>query len=154
MRLVLGGLNTLTPDEARKLAASLLAKVKLGGDPAAERSQARKSENVAELLDLFISNHIRVWAYGQISCREADDPRMKTVDEFLETLQCQNVYSRQVTIPDQSPEGILTGDFLTGWGDSRADELQESPIDQCDEDLQRSARAGRGKRLQPMLATR
>ena len=58
-RLVLGGLNTLTPDEARKLAASLLAKVKLGADPAAERSQARKAENVAELLELFMSNHIR-----------------------------------------------------------------------------------------------
>ena len=58
-RLVLGKFNTLTPDEARKLAASLLAKVKLGADPAAERSQARKAENVGELLDLFMDNHIR-----------------------------------------------------------------------------------------------
>ena len=53
-RLVLGSLKTLTPDEARKLAASLLAKVKLGADPAAERSRARKAENVGELLDLFL----------------------------------------------------------------------------------------------------
>jgi hypothetical protein len=58
-RLVLGRLNTLTPDEARKLAATLLAKVKLGADPAAERSEARKAENVGELLDLFMDNHIR-----------------------------------------------------------------------------------------------
>ena len=58
-RLVLGRLNTLTPDEARKLAASLLAEVKLGADPAAERSEARKAENVGELLELFMDNHIR-----------------------------------------------------------------------------------------------
>ena len=58
-RLVLGRLNTLTPDEARKLAASLLAEVKLGANPAAERSEARKAENVGELLELFMDNHIR-----------------------------------------------------------------------------------------------
>jgi hypothetical protein len=55
---VLGRLNTLTPDEARKLAASLLAKVKLGADPAAERSEAEKAQNVDELLDLFMDSHI------------------------------------------------------------------------------------------------
>jgi len=58
-RLVLGKLNTLTPDEARKLAGSLLAKVKLGADPAAERARARKAETVGELLDLFMDHHIR-----------------------------------------------------------------------------------------------
>ena len=58
-RLVLGRTNALTPDEARKLAASLLAKVKLGADPAADRAQARKAETVGEVLDLFMNNHIR-----------------------------------------------------------------------------------------------
>ena len=58
-RLVLGRLNTLAPDEARKLAASLLARVKLGADPAAERAQARKAESVGELIDLFMDHHVR-----------------------------------------------------------------------------------------------
>jgi integrase len=58
-QMVLGRSSTLTPDQARKLAGSLLAKAKLGADPAEERSQARKAENVGELLDLFLANHIR-----------------------------------------------------------------------------------------------
>jgi integrase len=37
----------------------LLAKVRLGADPAEERVQARKAESVGDLLDLFIANHIR-----------------------------------------------------------------------------------------------
>ena len=58
-RIVLGRLNSLTPEAARKEAGALLAKVRLGSDPAAERSQARKAESVGDLLDLFMANHIR-----------------------------------------------------------------------------------------------
>jgi hypothetical protein len=42
-QMVLGRSSTLTPDQARKLASSLLAKVRLGADPAEERVQARKA---------------------------------------------------------------------------------------------------------------
>jgi integrase len=58
-RLVLGRSNALTPDQARKLASELLAKVRLGADPAEERSQARTAETLGDLLDLFMDNHIR-----------------------------------------------------------------------------------------------
>jgi integrase len=59
-RLVLGTPKTLTPGEARKQAAQLLAKVRLGADPSAERTEARKANTVCELMAAFLNDHIRV----------------------------------------------------------------------------------------------
>jgi hypothetical protein len=50
--MVIGTPGTLTPDQARTQAAALLAKVKLGADPAGERSDGRKADDVRELLAL------------------------------------------------------------------------------------------------------
>jgi hypothetical protein len=41
-RIVLGSAGTLTPDQARKAARDVLARVALGEDPAASRSAARQ----------------------------------------------------------------------------------------------------------------
>ena len=59
-RLVLGTPKTLTPNQARTQAAALLAQVKLGADPAQERSEARKADSVSDLLTSFMDGHIRV----------------------------------------------------------------------------------------------
>ena len=58
-RMVIGTPATLTPEQAREAAETLLAKVKLGADPAAERSSARKAETVDDLLDSFIAKHLK-----------------------------------------------------------------------------------------------
>jgi integrase len=58
-RMVIGTPKNLTPEEARNLASGILARVRLGGDPAAERTTARKAENVSELLKAFMDDHIR-----------------------------------------------------------------------------------------------
>jgi hypothetical protein len=57
--MVIGTRKNLTPEEARNLASGILARVRLGGDPAAERTNARKAENVSELLKAFMDDHIR-----------------------------------------------------------------------------------------------
>jgi Arm DNA-binding domain len=57
-RMVIGTPKNLTPEEARNLAAGLLARVRLGEDPAAERSNARKAETVSDLLTTFMDDHI------------------------------------------------------------------------------------------------
>jgi integrase len=57
-RMVIGTPATLTPEKAREAAEKLLASVKLGADPAAERGAARKAETVDELLDSFIEKHL------------------------------------------------------------------------------------------------
>jgi integrase len=58
-RMVIGTPNTLTPDQARTQAAALLAKVKLGADPAGERSDGRKADDVRDLLARFMDDHVR-----------------------------------------------------------------------------------------------
>jgi hypothetical protein len=58
-RMVLGPSKNVTPEEARSRAAGILAEVRLGGDPAAKRSEARAADNVRDLLASFMDNHVR-----------------------------------------------------------------------------------------------
>jgi integrase len=58
-RMVIGTPSTLTPDQARTRAAALLARVKLGADPAGERSLGRKADDVQDLLARFMDDHVR-----------------------------------------------------------------------------------------------
>jgi integrase len=58
-RMVLGSAKNIAPEEARNRAAGILAEVRLGGDPAANRSEARAAENVRDLLTSFMDNHVR-----------------------------------------------------------------------------------------------
>ena len=58
-RMVLGSAKNITPDEARNRAAGILAEVRLGGDPAANRSEERAADNVRDLLTSFMDNHVR-----------------------------------------------------------------------------------------------
>src|SRR5262245_44949932 len=53
-RLTLGRVGTLTPDEARELAKDMLAKVRAGQDPAAQKAEAKAAKTVGELCDLYI----------------------------------------------------------------------------------------------------
>ena len=57
-RMVIGTPATLSPEKAREAAEKLLASVKLGADPAAERGAARKAETVGDLLDAFVEKHL------------------------------------------------------------------------------------------------
>jgi integrase len=58
-RMVIGTLATLSPEKARAEAEKLLASVKLGGDPAAARSEARRAETVNDILDDYVENHAK-----------------------------------------------------------------------------------------------
>ncbi len=58
-RMVIGTPKNLTPEEARNQASGILARVRLGHDPAAERSNAQKAETISELLTSFMDDHIR-----------------------------------------------------------------------------------------------
>lgn len=58
-RMVIGTPATLTPEKAREAAEKLLAQVKLGADPAADRTAARRAETVGDILDTYISNHAK-----------------------------------------------------------------------------------------------
>ncbi|QFR34724.1 tyrosine-type recombinase/integrase [Ancylobacter sp. TS-1] len=49
-----------TPEGARKLAATMLASVRLGADPAEERAEARDALTLREVADLFFADHVDV----------------------------------------------------------------------------------------------
>lgn len=59
-RMVIGTPKNLTPEDARNLASDILARVRLGEDPAADRSSARKADTVSDLFASFMGDHIRV----------------------------------------------------------------------------------------------
>jgi integrase len=55
-RMVLGTPKTLTPDEARNLASGVLAQVRLGADPAGEKTASRRAESVRDILDVYLDH--------------------------------------------------------------------------------------------------
>jgi hypothetical protein len=57
--MVLGRHGVLTPDEARAHAKTILGAVAAGQDPAKERSQAKSGVPIAQLVELFISEHAK-----------------------------------------------------------------------------------------------
>jgi integrase len=57
-RLKLGDLGELTPQQARQIARTAMSRVRLGSDPAAERSAIRRQITVATLAEEFIADHV------------------------------------------------------------------------------------------------
>ena len=57
-RVTLGKISQLTPDQARKAAADMLAVVRLGRDPAQEKMERRASVTVGELIDFFDARYV------------------------------------------------------------------------------------------------
>jgi integrase len=56
-RFTLGPAGNLTPDEARRLAKTMLGSVAHGIDPAAMKGAERRASTFKELADLFLSEH-------------------------------------------------------------------------------------------------
>jgi integrase len=56
-RFTLGPAGNLTPDEARRLAKTMLGSVAHGIDPAAVKAAERRASTFKELADLFLSEH-------------------------------------------------------------------------------------------------
>jgi integrase len=57
-RVTIGGIGKVTPDEARKLADTLRARVRLGDDPQREKKSKRLAPTLAELADIFLKAHV------------------------------------------------------------------------------------------------
>ena len=57
-RATLGKVGQLTPDQARRAAADMLAQVRLGSDPAAEKAARRAAVTVSGLIDAFVAEHV------------------------------------------------------------------------------------------------
>jgi integrase len=58
-RVTIGSTSNLSPDQARKIASLLSGEVRRDRDPAAERAAERKALTVAELVEEFLSEHVK-----------------------------------------------------------------------------------------------
>ena len=57
-RVVIGDPAIMTPEEARSAARELLARVRLGADPAAERAEERAAETFADVAETWFTEHV------------------------------------------------------------------------------------------------
>ena len=57
-RIVLGSPDAVTPEQARTMAKDMLARVRLGADPAAERAEARAADTIAEVAEEWLTRHV------------------------------------------------------------------------------------------------
>jgi integrase len=57
-RLTLGRYGAMTTEQAKQDARTALAHIRLGEDPGAEKTRRRASPTVADLIDLFIAEHV------------------------------------------------------------------------------------------------
>ena len=60
LRYTIGQHGKVTADQARKLALRLFSEIAAGGDPAGKRQTMRKAPKLAELLERFMREHVRV----------------------------------------------------------------------------------------------
>ncbi len=58
-RVTVGPVDEITPEDAAKRAAEIRAMAAAGRDPAAERQEERRTESVAELIEQFLTRHVR-----------------------------------------------------------------------------------------------
>jgi integrase len=82
--MTLGGVTTLTPDEARKAARDVLASVQLGADPAGDRRKGREMPTVAELLNQYLTEEV--------------GPKRKP-----RTAELYRYYARNLVVPELGP---------------------------------------------------
>jgi len=64
-RMTIGRVGPLTPDEARKAALKLLARVAQGGDPAGERANERRAATVKALCQKYLADAERGLVIGR-----------------------------------------------------------------------------------------
>lgn len=57
-QVVIGNPETMTPEQARSAAKDMLANVRLGADPAAERAEARAADTIAEIAAEWLARHV------------------------------------------------------------------------------------------------
>lgn len=70
-KMSLGRVGTLTPDEARKLAAAALGEVAKGGDPSDERQSKRAAMTVRELAESYLTEGTARWKPNTLSSNES-----------------------------------------------------------------------------------
>jgi integrase len=121
----LGSVAQLTPDQARRTAADLLAQVRLGADPAAERAEGRKAVTVGELLDLFDEQYIATMVKPgtavshRIAVAELRRAHGGLKAEALTRGHVAGLHARMATRPYAANRAVAVWGKAFTWGASR-----------------------------------
>lgn len=124
-RLTIGRYGVLTPDQARRAAAEALAKVKLGSDPAQEKSFKRQALTVSELIDAFSKEHVAVKlkastakSYGAgLEALRASYGSLKA--ESLTRGQIASLHAKMSATPYAANRAMAAWAKLFSWAETR-----------------------------------
>lgn len=124
-RVTIGKVGALTPDQARKAAADMLAKVRLGADPAAEKTEKRQAVTVAGLIEAFVAEHVRgklkektgeAYAAGLARLRDAHGS-LKA--EALTRAQLAGLHSKMRETPYAANRALAAWAKMFAWAEGR-----------------------------------
>lgn len=124
-RVTLGKVGALTPDQARRAASELLARVTLGADPAAEKADRRDAPTVGGLIDAFIAEHVegKLKPASAISAK-AGLERLRAAHgalkaEALARAQLALLHSSMRTTPYQANRHLAAWRKMYAWAETR-----------------------------------
>jgi integrase len=116
-KVSLGSPSQVNPGQARETARAILAKVRLGRDPAAEKNAAR-----AQLAETFGALLPRYLAYHRAKNR----PRSyREVVRYL-LVHCKSLHARPVTVIARRDVALLLSELVTTSGPSAANKARAS----------------------------
>ena len=89
----IGSYGSMTPEQARRSASEILARIKLGADPLSEKLEKRRAVTVADLIDAFVNEHVK----AKLKPRTAETygTGLMRLRNELGTTKAENVTRRQ-----------------------------------------------------------
>ncbi|QGM96259.1 site-specific integrase [Methylocystis parvus] len=124
-RVTLGKVGALTPDQARRAAAEMLAQVRLGADPATEKTERRKSLTVGDLLALFDEQYVATMVKPgtavshRIALGELRRAHGGVKAEALSRAQVASLHARMADRPYAANRAAAVWGKVFTWGASR-----------------------------------
>lgn len=124
-RITLAKTGTLTAEQARKAAADILAKARLGADPAADHAKRRASITVADLISAFEAEHVhgklkaktgKSYAAGLSLLRRAHGA---VKAEALTRSQIATLHAKQRETPIAANRALAAWSKMFSWAASR-----------------------------------
>jgi integrase len=124
-RVTIGKCGSLTAEQARKAAGDILAKVRLGSDPAAEQKEMRAAVTVSELIDAFEREHVHSklkqktsgsYASGLKLLRGAHGSQKAAT---ISRAQIATLHAKAGTTPIAANRALATWAKMFSWGAAR-----------------------------------
>lgn len=124
-RVTISKVGALTPDQARKAAADMLALVRLGGDPAAEKAEKRNALTVAGLCETFVTQHLDTklkdaTAEGHfLALKRLKDVHGSMKADALSKAQVATLHTKMSDTPYAANRALAVWSKLYSWAGTR-----------------------------------